>query len=322
LTFFQNLRIFFGVLGSKQHMPSQNLPERRKNRRYTVVLVPEGETRKSRTVSFSLLGLVAVICGTILVIMSVVVAAVIYTPIGSRLPIHSAEVEQRYGRQIVGIQEQLRSLVQEMAVVRAYNVQLRRALGETVDTTQSFAQRMARIDSSDQSAGKNGGDDISRSPGEAAQEESGHLQSVIQEAGNPARTFAATPRVEQVDFPLLQPVEGYVTREFEPDQFHYGMDFAGKPGTPILAAADGNVVFAGWTYEDGYMMIIGHELGFMTMYKHNKALLKFTGTFVKRGEAIALLGNTGRTSSGPHLHFEVWKDGIAQNPGNYLLTSQ
>ncbi|HUN66466.1 MAG TPA: M23 family metallopeptidase [Bacteroidota bacterium] len=299
-------------------MPSQNPPERRKNRRYTVILVPEGETRKSRTVSFSSIGLLAVVAGSILVIMSIVVAAVIYTPIGSRLPIHSAEVEQRYGRQIVGIQEQLRSLVQEMSVLRAYNVQLRRALGETVDTTEINAARNARRDSvirADE-------DVMRREAGEEGPERNEQVQAILPEGTNPVQTLQARTKVEQVEFPLLQPVEGFVSRGFDPTQFHYGIDFAGKPGSVVLAAADGNVVFAGWTYDDGYMLIIGHELGFMTMYKHNKSLLKTTGTFVKRGEAIALLGNTGRTSSGPHLHFEVWKDGIARDPGDYLLTIQ
>jgi murein DD-endopeptidase MepM/ murein hydrolase activator NlpD len=80
------------------------------------------------------------------------------------------------------------------------------------------------------------------------------------------------------------------------------------------------VVFAGWTYEDGNLLVISHGSGYLTVYKHNQALMKSPAMAVKRGELIALLGSSGQTSLGPHLHFEVWKDGIAQDPNEFLLT--
>ena len=137
-----------------------------------------------------------------------------------------------------------------------------------------------------------------------------------------SRNHAGDEMSVAMNFPLMMPADGFVTRQFDQEEFHYGVDFAGKQGTPIMAAASGTVVFAGWTYDDGYMMIIAHGGGFVTVYKHNKALFKDSGMNVKRGETIALLGNTGRTSSGPHLHFEVWKDGNVLNPSNYLLLTQ
>jgi murein DD-endopeptidase MepM/ murein hydrolase activator NlpD len=122
--------------------------------------------------------------------------------------------------------------------------------------------------------------------------------------------------------PLSMPVDGFISRGFDVDQSHYGIDFAGKPGSPILAAADGSIVFAGWTYEDGFTIIVSHGEGYTTVYKHNQSILKHEGEPVKRGSLLALLGNTGRTSHGPHLHFEVWRNGIAQNPSDYLLSDQ
>jgi murein DD-endopeptidase MepM/ murein hydrolase activator NlpD len=302
-------------------MPSQNTPERRRNRRYTVVLVPEGETRKPLTVSFSLLGLSVVIGGTILVVMSIIIAAILYTPIGSRLPIHNAELEQRYGKQIVGIQEQLRSLVQEMVILRAYNMKLRHALGENISSQESTLTQAVLTDSVRRAIEAN----AKLREGRMEEETISKQDMSPPSGGVPTRADEETnlsQKIHRVEFPLLPPVEGYMTRGFETNEFHYGVDFAGKQGTAVLAAADGNVVFAGWTYDNGFMMIIGHEAGLMTIYKHNKALLKETGASVKRGEIIALLGNTGITSSGPHLHFEIWKDGVAQNPGNYLLNIQ
>ena len=125
----------------------------------------------------------------------------------------------------------------------------------------------------------------------------------------------------KVAFPAILPTEGYITRGYLPEQHHFGLDIAGKIGTPVEAAADGYVVFAGWTNEDGYVVILSHADGFLTFYKHNQSLLKSANMFVKRGEPIALLGNSGRTSSGPHLHFEIWKDGTPVNPSSYLLNT-
>ena len=298
-------------------MPPQNATEQRKNRRYTVVLVPEGETRKPLTVSFSVLGLAGVVGGTILVVMSIIIAAILYTPLGSRLPIHNAELEQRYGKQITGIQEQVRSLVQEMTVLRAYNMKLRHALGENLSPQESTLTQSVLTDSERR---------VIDAEMAALETENAVASQPKQSSGTSSAERVVVPddvkQVRHVEFPLLQPVDGYVTQGYETDEFHYGIDFAGRQGTPVMAAADGNVVFAGWTYDYGYMMIISHEAGLITIYKHNKALLKYTGASVKRGDVIALLGNTGITSSGPHLHFEVWKDGVAQNPGNYLLNIQ
>ena len=97
------------------------------------------------------------------------------------------------------------------------------------------------------------------------------------------------------------------------------MDIAGQRGTPVQAPGDGVVLFAGWTYDDGNMLIIAHGGGYLTVFKHNQSLLKSALSGVKRGEPIALLGTSGRTSLGPHLHFEVWKNGLPQDPNEYLL---
>jgi murein DD-endopeptidase MepM/ murein hydrolase activator NlpD len=115
------------------------------------------------------------------------------------------------------------------------------------------------------------------------------------------------------------PADGYISRGYEPELGHYGIDLIGRVGSPIKAAAEGHVVFAGWTPEDGNTIILSHAGGFLSFYKHNHTLLKTAGVFVRRGEQIATLGNTGETSLGPHVHFEVWKDGSPKDPSHYLL---
>lgn len=118
--------------------------------------------------------------------------------------------------------------------------------------------------------------------------------------------------------PTLTPLKGFLSqRYFEdllfPDRSHRGVDIAGKLGAPIVAAATGRVVFEGWTPYYGNCLMLVHSNGYTTFYGHNRVNLKKVGNEAKRGEPIALLGNSGR-SSAPHLHFEVWKDGASMDP--------
>jgi len=122
-----------------------------------------------------------------------------------------------------------------------------------------------------------------------------------------------------VAFPAVMPAEGYLTRGFDAAQRHYGLDIAGSTGSLVRASADGSVVFAGWTSSDGNQIILSHPGGFLTFYKHNQSLLVPSNATVKRGEPIALLGSSGETSAGPHVHFEVWKEGVPIDPAGVVL---
>ena len=123
----------------------------------------------------------------------------------------------------------------------------------------------------------------------------------------------------RVVFPAMMPADGYLTRGFAAGQRHFGIDIAGNAGSLVRASADGYVVFAGWTSNDGNQIILSHPGGFLTFYKHNQSLLFQSNAAVKRGEPIALLGSSGETSAGPHVHFEVWKDGVPIDPASVVL---
>jgi murein DD-endopeptidase MepM/ murein hydrolase activator NlpD len=125
------------------------------------------------------------------------------------------------------------------------------------------------------------------------------------------------------NMPTLLPVEGVLTTAFTrskefPFRSHPGIDIAGKRGSVVLAAGDGQVVFADWTYVLGNLIILHHGDNVFSYYGHNDRLLAHDRAFVEKGEPIALLGNSG-LSSGPHLHFEIWKDGVAVDPRQILL---
>jgi len=122
--------------------------------------------------------------------------------------------------------------------------------------------------------------------------------------------------------PDIYPVDGFITRGFEPNSSlsapHFGIDIAGAKGSPVKATGDGVVMFSGWTYEEGYVVIVKHRFNFYSFYKHNLENLCTEFEQVKKGQVIALLGDTGQISSGPHLHFEVWDGPQPVNPLNFL----
>jgi len=117
---------------------------------------------------------------------------------------------------------------------------------------------------------------------------------------------------------FFNPLQGLVSDTFNIGTGHYAIDVVARRNSPVKATLDGTVVFSRWTPESGYVMVLQHSNDWISIYKHNSANFKKEGNFVSAGEAIALVGNSGEMSSGPHLHFELWHKGKPVNPGNYL----
>jgi len=114
------------------------------------------------------------------------------------------------------------------------------------------------------------------------------------------------------------PLKGVITNEFNPSQNHYGVDIVSKQNEAIKCVLDGTVILSNWTLETGYTIAIQHQQNIVSVYKHNSALLKKEGDFVKAGDPIAIIGQTGELTTGPHLHFELWSDGNPVNPKDYI----
>lgn len=125
----------------------------------------------------------------------------------------------------------------------------------------------------------------------------------------------AQPKVNSV---LFAPVKGSITERFSLRNKHFAVDIALAKDTPIKAALNGSVIFADWTPSTGNVIIIRHNNGFLSAYKHAASLTKSQGDVVRTGEVIALAGSTGKESTGVHLHFELWKDGYAIDPAQFI----
>ncbi|HUH28983.1 M23 family metallopeptidase [Gelidibacter sp.] len=120
------------------------------------------------------------------------------------------------------------------------------------------------------------------------------------------------------NFVLFPPVNGTISEGYNVKEKHYAVDIIVAKNTPVKATADGTVIFAEWTSETGYVVIIEHSYELISVYKHNASLTKEQGDIVKAGEVIAISGNTGEYTTGPHLHFELWSKGYPINPTNFI----
>lgn len=124
--------------------------------------------------------------------------------------------------------------------------------------------------------------------------------------------------IDPSNFVLFPPVNGTISDDYDIKEKHYAVDVVVATNTPVKAVADGTVIFAEWTVETGYVVIMEHNQELISVYKHNSAITKSQGDLVKAGEVIAMSGNTGELSTGPHLHFELWSKGYPVNPTNFI----
>jgi murein DD-endopeptidase MepM/ murein hydrolase activator NlpD len=119
-------------------------------------------------------------------------------------------------------------------------------------------------------------------------------------------------------FVFYTPLHGSIINGFDASMEHYGIDILGRKDETIQSTLDGTVIFTGWTFKYGYIISIQHDDNLISVYKHNSSLLKKDGDKVEAGESIAIIGNTGELTSGPHLHFELWYHQKPINPANFI----
>lgn len=117
---------------------------------------------------------------------------------------------------------------------------------------------------------------------------------------------------------FFPPVRGVVSNVFNAKAQHYGIDIVTRPKSPVCATLSGTVIYKGWTLEGGNVIQLQHADNIVTVYKHNATILKNQGDWVSVGEPVGIVGNTGEYSTGPHLHFEIWHNGVPIDPANYV----
>ncbi len=126
------------------------------------------------------------------------------------------------------------------------------------------------------------------------------------------------PRDPLDELRLFPPVDGFLSRRYDPQNRHFAIDVTAPEGTPVRAVADGVVILSEYSIENGHVIAVSHANNFVSFYKHNKVLTRLVGSYVSAGEPIAFVGNSGENTTGPHLHFELWVAGQPVNPSRYF----
>ena len=268
--------------------------------KYRLVVLNE-DTFEER-ISLKLSRLNVFVLGGIFSILLVAITAVIiaFTPIKEYIP---GYLSTKLKANAVKLTFEADSLKQKLAILENYTKALKPVLtgeitSEEIDSLQVEARQIT-IDESELNASKE--------------------DSLFREKVERITQFALLDNAKSnVKIVFFAPLKGTISQSFDANSKHFAVDIVAKKGTPIKAAADGTVIFSGWSAETGYAIILKHNKDFITVYKHNGNLLKQQGDFVKSGEVIASVDSTGELTTGPHLHFELWKGGYAINPTNFI----
>ena len=145
------------------------------------------------------------------------------------------------------------------------------------------------------------------------------IRRQFEEVGEEYMGINTQPYLQDLqDIYFFTPISGIITARFDLSQEHYGVDIVAKTDEPVKSIADGSVIVADWTQGSGNIIAVQHRGNLISVYKHNAALLKKVGNFVSAGEIIAIIGNTGELTTGPHLHFELWYNGNPVNPEDFV----
>jgi murein DD-endopeptidase MepM/ murein hydrolase activator NlpD len=286
--------------------------QERINNRYLLTVMNEETFEEVRSFQLSLGNVYLAISSIVVLVAIAVVLIVAYTPVKQYLPGFGNIVERE---ELTEMANQLAFLERELDAQTAYANSFRSLL---LGKHQTIEEAASNMDSTHLHDLENI-EEVTLSAEEIQLRREIELEAI----GQAARNSSRSPVSGSLDVPLEQlflvaPIRGEITGAFNPDNNHNGVDIIAPKGTAVKAAMDGYVVLSDYTYDTGYTIGLQHQNGVITFYKHNAELLKEVGSYVRSGEAIAIIGNTGHQTTGPHLHFELWSRGLPMNPIDFI----
>ncbi len=271
--------------------------------KYRLVVLNEDSYEEVGFIRLSRLNIAAIIGFFVILLISLVYMAIAYTPLRELIPGYPDPLMTYNIRQNA---LKLDSLQREMAIRDQYFLNINRIVnGEAPedfinDTTTS-------ADNKELDFSRSIKDSLLRQQVEAEEQ----FRLSVNDPVSDGKSLS--------DIHFFAPVKGIITGEFNPSENHFGIDLVAGPNEVVKATLPGTVTMATWTLETGYVIQIQHANNIMSVYKHNAELFKTVGLKVNAGDAIAVIGNSGELTNGPHLHFELWYNGVPLNPADYIV---
>ena len=242
-----------------------------------------------------------IILASVLLVSAFVISfcIIVYSPLNKHLPGKSSELVQK---ELLTLALKSDSLASALSISSLYLSNIESIIKGDSISFKYLDDSLNKIDNSEINFFKSKEDSLLRIRVEREDQSSINLNS----------------QRKSKQFLFFPPLEGFISDSFNLKTNHYGIDLVAKTGTKIKSIGEGTVVVSDWNPQTGYVLGIQHSENFISFYKHCSVLLKNVGDIITTGENIAIIGNSGELSSGPHLHFELWKSGAPLDPSLYI----
>lgn len=282
---------------------------RRLKNRYRLVILKDNDLAEKASLSIRGFNIVALVSVIILIMFFLFWGLFSYTPLIYFLPVDNQLKEERKLSQLARKADSLNQAIKDQ---QAYFKNVKTILKGEVP--ESDKDRMAGVNDSLkarssplEASGDLNADSMLRGPD--------NRENNLQLLPSAARKPKAAD-LEAINF--FPPLKGVVTNRYDTVQNHYAVDVVAPANSKIKAVKAGTVIYTGWSSTTGYTLVLQHHQNLLSVYKHNSELLKDVGSFAEAGDAIGVVGTSGKLSTGPHLHFELWKAGSQLNPAEYI----
>jgi len=266
----------------------------------SVYITPNFPVLQTKRYKFSFYSILGTIIGYSLFVTVVILLIIIFTPARNVVFFFENEKLDKQVEKVKDLEGKVVFLTKELEKLASTNEKLKYAIilasTDSLDSTAAIYDSLRKSDPELNKAG-------------------GNISAVFRDFIN---LFSQN---YEESFFFVSPVKGIIVKDFQPENGHMGIDYGVKKGTDVHAAMSGLVTFAGFTAEYGNTIMILHSNNYITVYRHLETLLKKERDTVERGEVIALSGESGYRSSGPHLHFEIWQDGKPVNPKKFIINN-
>ena len=295
----------------KPRKPSlRNVSFRKLNRKYDFLMSHDESGRPMLNFKLNLLNLVLAIIGMALLLIVITTFIIAFTPLREYIPGYT---DTSLGREVYELNLRADSLSREMQKKDIYFQNLKKIV-EGYDFAADSALALVNI-YEPLPAGVTDTITLKKSVQDSILRAEYEAQNQYNLFG---KDYLSTTKPSSLVKNFFVPLTGKVINVFNADKGHFGVDIASEGDKIIHATLDGTVVFSSWSINNGYCIGIQHADSYFSVYKHNATLLKKEGEYVKAGEAIAILGKSGETEEFEHLHFELWHNGIALDPVEYM----
>jgi murein DD-endopeptidase MepM/ murein hydrolase activator NlpD len=269
---------------------------------YRLVLRKDDTLEEIGSYRLTLLNLYLLLSSIVLIAMGLMAIVIFFTPLKRLVPGYATPSQHP---DYINLSKKIAVLESELNDYKAYYEQFNQmiSLPDSIDPPDMTHTSKVKTEPLDKS--------ITREQNRVVEER--QVQTI------PVNSAPSSSVLNVADYRyLMPPISGVVSNGFDLKTDHLGVDILAPHDTPVKAIWDGHVITADWTLETGYTIAIQHTNDMVSFYKHNASLLKRNGSFVRAGEAIAIIGNTGKLTSGPHLHFELWVQGKPVDPTDYI----